>query len=356
MKNQVFKPIALFLALSLAFTITNARPDSEQRKEINKTYQVSPATSLSFTNSFGRLHINTWDKNEVQVNIEIITRASSESKAKDMLGRININIDDSNPASAISFKTSLSNRNNSGNQSFEINYNVSIPVNNPLYMKNSFGDAYLGDFKGSLTLDESYGNLKAEHLEGASKIDLSFGGGTSTIGSIRQGSLKVGYSNLDVGLIGQLEVNTQFSNIKIEKAMDVSLSAKYGEVKFGEVNSMDANVNFASFKIDQLEKKLVLDIEYGGNTSIGEVSKNIQNLQVESSFGPVKLDLPADLNASIKVKVEFGNLDYDGGKINFNRIHEGQTSKEYEGKIGNGSSTVNIILNSKYGDIKLNEN
>ena len=355
MKNQVFKSAVFLLVLIFAHTFIQARPENEQRKEVNKTYQVSPTTSISFTNSFGRMHINTWDKNEVQVNIEIITRASSESKAKDMLDRIKINIDDANPSSGITFKTSLSNTRNSGNQSFEINYTVSMPKNNPLYMKNSFGDTYLADYSGSLTLNESYGNLKAEDLEGENNIDLSFGGGTSTIESLKKGNLKVSYSNLQVGLIGQAEVNSQFSNIEIEKAVDISLLSKYGEVKLGEVNSMEATVNFASFKIDKLGKKLILGIEYGGNTSIGQISKDIQLLDIRSSFGPVKLDLPAGLNASIKVKLEFGNLNYDQGNINFNRIHEGQTSKEYEGKIGDGSSTVNILLNSKYGDIKLNQ-
>ncbi len=355
MKKQIFNP--LFLALLLAFTtkLCLANSDYEERKQVNKTYQVNPSTSVSFTNSFGRLHINTWDKNELQVNIEVIARSSNQERAKEMLDRIRIEISDASPSSSISFRTVISEMKSSGNNSFEINYTVSMPSNNPLYVKNSFGDAYIGDYKGQLTINESYGNLKAEDLEGESTIDLSFGGGTSSIGSMKSGELKVGYSSIDVGLIGKADVNAQFSNIDISKAVDMVLTAKYGEVGLGEVNSLDATVNFASFDLDKLEKKLILDIEYGGRTAIRHVGPEISLIDIECSFGPVIVDLPAGLNAGIRVSVEFGNLKMNHDHVDFNRIHEGNTSKEYEGKIGNGSSAVNVTIQSKYGDVTVNQ-
>ena len=52
---------------------------------------------------------------------------------------------------------------------------------------------------------------------------------------------------------------------------------------------------------------------------------------------------------------EFGNLNYNESKVNFNKIHEGTTSKDYEGRIGNGSSSVLIQVNEKYGDVKINQ-
>jgi hypothetical protein len=285
------------------------------------------------------------------VDIEIITRSSSESRAKEMLDDIRIDIDDSNPSSNVEFRTVISNGRSSGNNSFEINYTVSMPGGNPLNVKNSFGDTYLGNYSGLLTLKESYGNLKTESLEGKSDVDLSFGSGS--IGNMKTGSLKVSYSNLDAGLIGQADVNSQFSNLEIDKVVNLALVAKYGEVDFGTVNTLKATVNFSSFEIDQLDKQLILDIQYGGKADIGQISKDLQLLDITSSFGPVKVDLPQGLNAHIRVKVEFGNMHYDEDQINFNRIHEAQTSKEYEGKIGNGSASVNVLITNKYGDVSI---
>jgi hypothetical protein len=355
MNRKVFNPAFLILVWTFSFLNSYANADYEERKQINKTYQVSASTSVSFTNSFGRLHINTWDKRELQVDIEVITRSSSQTRAKEMLDRIRIDISDASPSASISFKTVISEMKSSGNNSFEINYTVSMPKDNPLYVKNSFGDAYIGDYNGKLTVNESYGNLKAEDLNGETSIDLSFGGGTSSIGSLKKGRLEVGYSSLDVGLIGQAEVEAQFSNIDISKAVDLALTAKYGEVSLGEVNELDATVNFASFDLDKLGKKLILDIEYGGKTTIHKVSNELSLLDIECSFGPVYIDLPADLNSSIRVYVEFGSLKMNHDHVDFNRIHEGNTSKEYQGKIGSGSSVVSVEIESKYGDVTIDQ-
>ncbi len=330
--------------------------DNEQRKQVDKTYTITSGTSVSFTNSFGELHVNTWDKNQMQVHIDIITRSSTEDRAKDLLDRININIEDANPSSSITYKTVInSSRNNNGNNSMEINYTVYMPKNNPLYLKNSFGDCYLADYDGKVTINESYGNLNTGKLTNNNDVDLSFGGGTSKIDAFNTGDLKVSYSSLNVGTIGQADVNSQFSNLDIDQLADVTMVSKYGKVNLGEVGSLEATVNFSSFDVDRLNKRLKLDIQYGGQTNIGNISKDIQSIDINSSFGPVRLDLPPDLNAGITVKVQFGNFSYDHGSVDFNKIHEGNTSREYEGRIGKGSSAVTISVTSQYGDVRIRQ-
>jgi hypothetical protein len=237
----------------------------------------------------------------------------------------------------------------------EINYTVYMPKNNPLYLKNSFGDCFLAQYNGKLDLNESYGNLNTEELNGECDIDLSFGGGTSKISAMKRGQVKVSYSSLEVGTIGTADLNCQFSNFSVDKLSDATMVSKYGKIDLGEVGSLDADVHFSSFGIDRLNKMLKLDIEYGGQTSIDNIGKEIQSLTINSSFGPVSLELPSGLNASLDVKVEFGNFHYDKRSIDFNKIYEGNTSREYHGRIGSGSSAVNISVTAKYGDVRIDE-
>ncbi len=333
-----------------------ARQNYEETKQVNKTYTVTSSTAISFTNSFGRMHVNTWDKNQVQVSIEIITRSGNESRAKELLDGIRIDIDDANPSTGISFKTVIPEGRTSGNNtSMEINYSVNVPKNNPLYLRNSFGDCYLGDYAGKTTIRVSYGNLNTGNLEGSNDIDLSFGGGTSKIDGMKSGELKISYSSMDIGPMGQVDINSQFSNLEADKWEAGTLVAKYGQVSFGEIGSIQATVNFSPFRIDKLDRRLNLDIQYGGQTEIRNISNDLQSLDIESSFGPVRLDLPPELNAALTVHVEFGNFNYDKGNIDFNRINEGNTSKDYEGKIGKGSTTVAISVTAKYGDVRINQ-
>lgn len=352
MKQQVFKRLVNYLIIIVLIVISSiARADSEKRKSVNKSYKVSSSTIVHLKNSFGKMHVETWDKNEVKVDIEVIVRASNDDRAQSLLDKISIDIDDGNPSGRLSFRTSISNNKSGRNTSFEINYDVSMPKTNNVELKNSFGDLYLGDLSGDTEIDVQYGNMKTGRLTGDSEIKLSFGSGFSEIDALNEGELKVSYSKLSVEEIGNLDVHSSFSTFETEKAKSIDLIAKYGEVEIGEIDVLEADVNFSGFELGQINKSLVLDIDYGGSLEIG-VNKSVELLDVNSSFGPVNIELDPDISGTIEVRTSFCNLRYDEDQIEFSKIIKDNTSSEYEGKLGNGSGTT-IKIVSKYGNVRI---
>jgi hypothetical protein len=352
MKTLIFKHALIYVLFVIFFAgsvIVHA--ESEKRKSINKTYKVSGSTVMKLSNSFGKMHVETWDKNEVKVNIEIIVRASNDDRAQDLLDKIDISIDDDNPSSSLSFVTSIGNNKSGRNTSFEINYDVSMPKTNSLDLKNSFGDVYLGDMSGDVDVNVQYGNLKAGSLTGDCDVKLSFGSGFSEIDAIKKGDLKVSYSKLGVEEIGDLDVNSSFSTFENEKAGSMDLIAKYGEVEIEEIDVLEADINFSGFDLGKINKSLVLDIDYGGSLDIG-VSKSVKLLDIKSSFGPVNINLEPGINASVEANMSFCNLKYDEDVIEFSKIIKDHSSSQYEGKIGNGSGTIVKII-SKYGNVRI---
>lgn len=352
MKTLVFRHRLLYVFVIIFFASSvMVHAQNEKRRSINKSYKVSGSTMINLSNSFGKMHVETWDKNEVKVDIEIIVRASNDDRAQSLLDKIDIHIDDDNPSSSLSFVTSIGNNKSGRNSSFEINYDVSMPKTNTLDLKNSFGDTYLGDLSGDVDLKVQYGNLKAGELTGDCDVKLSFGSGFSEIDAIKKGDLKVSYSKLGVEEIGNLDVHSSFSTFETEKAVSMDLIAKYGEVEIEEIDVLEADVNFSGFELEQVNKSLVLDIDYGGSLDIG-VRKSVEVLDIKSSFGPVNINLEPGINASIEATMSFCNLRYDEDMIEFSKIIKDNTSSQYEGKIGTGSGTT-IKITSKYGNVRL---
>ena len=352
MRQLVFKrTVSQLLIIILILYSGIVRADSEKRKNINKSYKVSRETTVQLSNSFGRMHVETWDKNEVKVDIEVIVRASTDDRAQDLLDKIKIDIDDSNPESSLSFTTSINNNKSGRNTSFEINYDVSMPEANALDLKNSFGDAYISDLSGNADINVQYGNLKAGRLTGTTDVRLSFGSGFSEIDALEKGDLKVSYSKLGVDNMGVLDVNSSFSTFEVEKAVSLELIAKYGEVDIREIDVLEADVQFSGFELGKVNKSLVLDIDYGGSLEIG-VGKSVELFDIESSFGPVNVKLEPGINASVEAKLSFCDLKYDESRIEFNKIIKEQTSSEYSGKIGSGAGTT-IKIVSKYGNVRI---
>src|SRR5690606_10586096 len=128
---------------------------SEKRKTFDKTYKVSKSDVLNIDNKFGSVHVNTWNRSEIQVKVDIISRANSDQVAQEMLNKINVT--DNRSGNNIVVRTEMGSMNSkSGHQSFEINYTVNMPADNNLMVKNSFGNVYLPDMKGKVDLHVRY--------------------------------------------------------------------------------------------------------------------------------------------------------------------------------------------------------
>ncbi len=290
--------------------------DAEKRKTINKAYKVSSSDMLNIENKFGRVHVNTWNKNEIQVKVEIIARAGTDQRAQDILD--NIRVVDAREGQTISLRTQLEPMKISGNnqKSFEINYTVSMPDNNPLTIKNSFGDVYLPAFKGKTNISVKYGTLKTDRLSNsANTVKLAYS--TGNCGYINGGNVEVAYSNLNLGGTNGIQ---GFS--------------KYSDFKIGSLNdALDFDVKYGSFRVDN-------------------VSKNIRRINLDSGFSPISLNFEDDSAFSFDVNVQFGDFNVDKNLVNITSLEKDYTSAEYKGKFGGASPKGVISINSKYGDVK----
>lgn len=114
-----------------------------KNKSVNRSYTVSASDKLSINNSFGKVEIHTWDRNEIKVDISIEVSASKEDIAQKIIDGINIK--DAQNGKEISFKTSIKGNNNSGGgkSAMTVNYSISMPATNPLSIENDCAEIAL---------------------------------------------------------------------------------------------------------------------------------------------------------------------------------------------------------------------
>lgn len=290
--------------------------DAEKTKSFDKTYKVGKNDVLAIENKFGKVHVNTWNKNEIRVKVDIIGRASSESKAQEILD--NINIADSKSGNRLSVKTEMGKMNNSGNskKSFEINYTIYMPDDNEIAIKNSFGDVYLPDFKGKTDLDIRYGSLKAQRMTNAGNIvKLAFSNGNCS--HINKGDITISYSDFNLG----------------------------------SANGVQGSSKFSEFKIGELADVLELDLKYG-SLRVDNISKGMQRIELSSGFSPVSLNFDDNTAFNFDVNVQFGDFNVNKNLVNITSLEKSHTSAEYKGKFGTAAPTGSVNIRSKYGDVK----
>ena len=162
-------------------------PKFKKSKTYSKSYNLSGNDKVSLSNQFGEMKINTWDKNEVEVDVSITGKADDEALAQQILDKISI--EDNKSGNTVSFNTKFAdekrksdnknenrNWNENGhegrNQGMEVNYTVYLPATATLKAQNQFGKMSIPDYRGEVDLSSKFGSLTAGKLNNSKEINV----------------------------------------------------------------------------------------------------------------------------------------------------------------------------------------
>jgi len=347
MKTYQFK-LAILIFLLTPFLVSG---QVTKTKDIKKQYSVSANGKLSIDGKYGDVHIETWSKNTVDVEIKIEVTKRSEAKAQQYLDKISIDIDDAS-SNNLSFKTRIDGSlDNSRNERIKINYMVKVPESLTMNLKNNYGNLYLQETSGKITLSVAYGNMKIDDLSGPLDLKLSYGNGE--MNKVSDGNIVVRYSNLEIEDAGNVEVSNSYSNIDFGKTKDVNLSNKYGNLSWSSVNSLRGYSKYGTVKIAKLYESIDFDLTYGGGLKVAWISKDFSKINIESSYAAISLYFEEGMSATLDAALRYCDLkNYD---IDFDHsyIDESGSMKSYRGKLGSGSHTSKIKISSSYHSVKI---
>src|SRR5450432_4295507 len=310
MKKHInpFKGLVL-LAFAVAPLLSLARDGDniEKKRTISKSYNVGPEDKLSIENSFGNVVVTTWDKNEIQVEVEIGVRAPSEEKAQQMMNLIDVR--DNQNGHDINFKTNIGHMSgkdnwnkNENTRKFYIDYKVVMPSKNPLRIENSFGKINIPDFAGTASLTSKFGELTTGKITNAKLIHVEF-----------------------------------------------------GKAVIGQLNNADVVFKFNSKStIAGLSGNTKVDIQFCSQVSLF-VDKSISDLSLFQSYSTIDLKVPEDLSARFDIYTNFGSFK---NKTDFNISAENEDEssgpkfdRNYSGKAGSGSAKIKI--KSSFGSVRV---
>ena len=277
------------------------------QKDYSKTYSLGSET-VHLQNRFGKLVIETWNKEEIHVEAHIVVKATTHEYANQLLNGILIL--DNQKQDSISFITHFDNWNNSsteysGGHEIQIDYLVHIPAKAKLIAENSFGPLTIGDYSSQCELIEKYGTLTAGKLDNCPLLSVSFGKLMAT--SIQNSKLEFRYSQVDIG--------------KLSGAI---------QAKFDFCNSIDMPIDYSVTRLDLQNSYTSLYLVFPKDFT-GDYDISTYNARLSSNSLPIKEE--ENLTASMKSNAF-------------------QISHHYTGNFGKpGGSQIHI--NSRFGNIRL---
>jgi len=320
MRQRHYKEAGWFF-LILFFMSANsvAARNIEKTRKIEKTFSVNEDAEVEITNKYGKVHVNTWQKNEVQLTIEILVEDKNEERAQDRLESIEIEII-ANPE-RVSATTNIESMkssswwgsgwsNNNGNHRMEINYTLFIPQTNSVDIDNKYGNVFIDDLLGNADIAVKYGNLDAEKLAGPrTTIELGYGNGK--IALMEEADVEVKYSNLEIEECRSLDLENKYSDVELGIIGILDTETKYGQLDIERVHTFEGDVRYTDLDIEELLKVVDVEVAYGSTFNIDYIHSDFESIDIEASY--INVELNFDENARFKVYADasYGNIKWD---------------------------------------------
>lgn len=339
----------LVLLFSFAFLVASAE-NEEAQKEFHKAWPVSGVETLNISNKYGEIKINNNGGAEVTIDVVVTVESTSRGKASKILDLINVNF--SKSGSTAKAVTEIDKEFKSSGK-FSIDYTVNIPSDKNLVIDNKFGNLFVNELKAKGEFNIKYGQLTANSLEAASpediKINLEYG--KLNADKLSGAIFNCKYSKVAIDEVGVLELDSKYSSFSFDEIESLKLASKYDNFSIDQIESVKASTQYTSISIDGLADKFDVDNGYG-SIKIGQVSNEFSLINITNSYGGISLGLGAEATYEVDASCTYCQISYNKDLFTGDSIEKSNT-KSLKGKMGEGNSSAKVIVESKYGGIKL---
>jgi len=329
----------------------------EFTNQIVRAYAINANTSVDVFNKYGKIHVMSWDKDSVKFVIDLKIKNKDYEKLERIKNSISFEF---TPAqSYVIVKTRIGDGTEdaikdlvniagsyfSSYNQITINYTIMLPAYAKIKIENKFGDVYLDDRDGDFNLILSYGDLKANNLNG-NKNSITLISCDAEINEINEGKITVAYGNLHVINAQKLSISSRSSNLNIDKINDLTMSSRRDKIYLPNVRSLNGDSYFSEFSLLGLREELNFTFRYG-KLNIENIEKNFSFINVNSEYTDIRLTFARgsvyDVDITHHQDVV---LSYPRSLANLTEkvINAQEKLKATFGKIGSGTSDSRLTI------------
>ena len=296
--------LAAFLAPANSYRGDDDNYKYEDKKVIEKTFDVNAEPILEMEGKYSDFIITSWDKPQIDFKVTITVKSNNGDK---MRAKFNsIDVDFNKVGNKVIAKTMFGDYPyKSFNGSITIKYYVTVPEDVFMELETKYGDITVETVNKKFEVDIKYGDLTADKLLDNSQIDIKYGNidinEAKNIyleldygdGKIKQcdyidGELK--YSKIKISAMNDGILENKYSDVRIEKAKNVKFrSCQYSELRIMEVvESLNAKLQYSDLKAAIKSDKPIVDIEGQYSDMIIYLNENSSfNYSLSSSYGDI---------------------------------------------------------------------
>lgn len=356
-----FKLSAAFIFI-LIFSNTILGQSFSEKRTFMKTVAVNKEMNLEVINKYGTIHISNWNTDSVSVRAEVEAFAPNQTRLGKMLEGINVNI--TGTSYMVRAQTYFTQSLNMIFESFkgmtnklipydsrvQINYFISVPDYLNLKIENKYGDVYMEDNTGDLSLTMSNGSFKANYLNRASDLKLTFC--DATINKIRTGNIDADFSEVVIGESETLKISSISSRFDLKKTEKIVTESRRDKFFIGTIGSLQGNSYFTDFRIEKLKNEVDLVTKYG-SIIVDLVEKTFELITVNSGYSDITLSFDPSVSYNLDIRHINAFLTVPEKNANLEKKSINEEKKEYItfGNVGRNPGSIKVKIDATRGNI-----
>ncbi|PJJ54733.1 hypothetical protein [Hymenobacter chitinivorans] len=338
---------------------SSAVPAVEKSRKLSRTYAAA-GKPYSLETRYGRVQINTWSRNEVRTDVEIITRADTDEKAQQLLDMIQVQMSEADAATggiAVRSRFGAMPRECwSRTKLYEVNYTVWLPKSTTLRVYNTFGEISIpNDLTGSTELAVEYGTLRVARLDGPQNL-VRVGNGQGAISYARKASIDASYSKLRLDAGQTVDLRNNYSDIDVGTVQDLTVHSKYGDVALGTVRNLRGTSGYSKFSIDKISERLDMTVQFCPSFEVRNTGRNFRQINVDGGYSTILLNFPDGAGFNFDVNTQHGKLLLDKRLVKVESEENSASSSDMQGQFGaiTARNPANVNIKVRYSDVRFN--
>lgn len=364
MKNKIWKSVIALLTLLLLISGLTAHAQFSESREFVRRFRIQPETRIDITNKYGRIELNTWEKDSVVIFFKMEIREKKPDKLKKTLDNLDFEISNSQhylvvktqvdkyrspiETELLKFKETILQTNGS----IRIDLVVWLPDNRQLRLENKFGDIIMGDYLGETQITLSNGKLKAGDLQKRTSLNLNFA--DATISNLPLGRIVSNYSDISLRNSGNLRLESKSSTIEIQHSGELNIDSRRDKYRIRLADRIEAAGNFSHFMINEFKEKATMRLSFG-SLDMEKILNSFNTIYIESRSTDLNLYFQPD--ATFNYEITETKTDLNLGREMKEEDRDVLDSKEnkirHTGYFGKKMKESQLIINAVGGETNI---
>lgn len=356
----MFSKSTLLLFLLLPFAAMAAKGDEEHKIRLTKEFKLNAKARVAIINKYGKIVVNTWDKQECKADIEITGFGNSEDQARKMAEMVEINIGSGSPSN-VKIETKYSPAGakwfNFGKRDskdhVQVNYVIYVPRNlEGLALINNFGDILARELPFYTDISINYGFFDIGSSDKGLKVNMNYTD-KARIGKAEGLEVHANYSSLRADDVNTMRLNSNYSSYTLTKIDNLTIDCNYDDCKVDQILNLKYSSNYSDIKMNGLKNAGDFRLTYS-DVLIRHLSPSFSAVNISATNSDVKIGVGLKTPLRVIANLQYGDFEAKGFEWkNVNQVKK-NNSLSFSAITTNATDASAIIkINGSYSDVKL---